>query len=140
MTIEYNVSQDGLRIETFPKGVLDIEQTIEYFGRIQSDKKIKPGAIEIVYFKNVTDFRISFSESEQITKIYQEPKSKQLINATIFVCEINLAYGIGRMLQTLHEITNPNHKVEIVRSENEINKVINTVRAVQDKLGLSISS
>lgn len=123
MTFEYNVSQDGLRIETFPNGVLDIEQTIEYFGRIKSDMKIKPGAIEIVYFKNVTDFKLSFSESEQITKIYHGPKSKQLINATIFVCEKDLAYGIGRMLQTLHEITNPDHKVEVVRSENEINTV-----------------
>lgn len=127
MTIEYNVSQDGLLIETFPKGVLDIEQTIEYFDRIQSDKKIKPGAIEIVYFKNVTDFRMSFIESEKITESYQEPKSKQLINATIFVCETDLAYGIGRMLQTLHQITNPEHKVVVVRSENEINNVINSL-------------
>ena len=127
MTIEYNVSQDGLRIETFPKGVLDIEQTIEYFDRIKSDKKIKPGAIEIVYFKNVTDFRISFLESEKITESYQEPKSKQLIDATIFVCETDLAYGIGRMLQTFHEITNPEHKVVVVRSENEINNVINSL-------------
>lgn len=127
MTIEYIVSQNGLRIETFPKGVLDIEQTIEYFGRIQSDKKIKPGAIEIVYFKNVTDFKISASESEKITEIYQNPKRKHLINSTIFVCENNLAYGIGRMLQTLHEITNPDHRVEVVRSEKEINKVINSV-------------
>ena len=127
MTIEYNVSQDGLRIETFPKGVLDIEQTTEYFDRIKSDKKIKPGAIEIVYFKNVTDFRISFLESEKITESYQEPKSKQLIDATIFVCETDLAYGIGRMLQTFHEITNPEHKVVVVRSENEINNVINSL-------------
>jgi hypothetical protein len=127
MTIEYNVSQDGLRIETFPIGVLDIEQTIEYFDRIQSDKKIKPGAIEIVYFKNVTDFRISSLESEKITESYQEPKSKQLIGATIFVCEKDLAYGIGRMLQTFHEITNPEHKVVVVRSENEINNVINSL-------------
>lgn len=127
MTIEYNVSQDGLRIETFPKGVLDIEQTIEYFDRIQSDKKIRPGAIEIVYFKNVTDFRISFLESGKITESYQVPKSKKLIDATIFVCETDLAYGIGRMLQTFHEITNPEHKVVVVRSENEINNVINSL-------------
>lgn len=127
MTIEYNVSQDGLRIETFPKGVLDIEQTIEYFDRIQSDKKIKPGAIEIVYFTHVTDFRLSFSESDNITEIYQEPKRKQLIDATIFVCKKDLAYGIGRMLQTLHEIKNPEHKVVVVRYENEINNAINSV-------------
>lgn len=127
MTIEYTVSHDGQRIEAFPEGVLDIEQTIKYFDTIKVDKKIKPDAIEIVYFNNVTDFKITVSESEQITRAYQHSKSKQLINATLFVCENNLAYGIGRMLQTLHEITNPDHKVEVVRSANEINKIINSV-------------
>ena len=127
MTIEYNVSQDGLRIETFPKGLLDMGQTVEYFNRIQNDKRIRPGAIEIVYFRHVTDFRISFSESERITESYQGPKSKQRIAATIFVCQHDLAYGIGRMLQTLHEITNPEHKVVVVRSENDIDAVVNSL-------------
>ncbi len=124
MPIEYEVSQDGLRIETYPKGMLDIEQTIDYFERLQNDKKIKHGAIEIVYFTYVTDFKISYSESEIITKRYQQPKRKRLIHGTIFVCKTDLAYGIGRMLQTFHEITNPKHKVVVVRSEKEINNVI----------------
>ncbi|MCB2182102.1 MAG: hypothetical protein KQH63_08770 [Desulfobulbaceae bacterium] len=127
MSIEYKVSLDGRRIEAFPKGVLDLGQTIEYFDRLENDKEIKPGAIEIVYFTHVTDFKISFTESSRITESYQEPKNKRLIDATIFVCEKNLAYGIGRMLQTFHEITNPQHKVVVVRSENEINNVINSV-------------
>ena len=101
MTIEYNVVQDGLRIETFPKGVLDIQKTMDYFARLQNDEIIKPGAIEIVYFKDVTDFKISYLESEEITKNYQTPKNIQKINKTVFVCETDLAYGIGRMLQTL---------------------------------------
>ena len=127
MSIEYNVSQNGLRIEAFPKGVLDIKETIDYFGRLKNDKKIRHGAIEIVYFKQVTDFKISYSESEKITKSYQEPKSTQMIYATIFVCETDLAYGIGRMLQAFHEITNPEHKVVVVRSEGEIENEINKV-------------
>jgi len=127
MTIEYNVSQDGLRIETFPKGVLDIQKTIDYFDRLQNDKKIKHGAIEIVYFKYVTDFKISYLESEIITKSYQIPKSTQMIDETVFVCETDLAYGIGRMLQTFHEISNPKHKVVVVRSKSEIKNVIREV-------------
>ena len=124
MSIDYNVSQNGLRIEVFPKGVLDIKETIDYFGRLKNDKKIKQGAIEIVYFKQVTDFKISYLESEKITKNYQEPKVTRMIDATIFVCETDLAYGIGRMLQTFHEITNPEHRVVVVRSEGDIDNVI----------------
>ena len=127
MSIEYNVSQNGLRIETFPKGVLNFKETIDYFGRLKNDKKIKQGAIEIVYFKYVTDFKISYLENEKITKSYQEPKALQMIDATIFVCEKDLAYGIGRMLETFHEITNPEHKVVVVRSESELKNVIKKV-------------
>ncbi|MCF7822665.1 MAG: hypothetical protein K9N35_00685 [Candidatus Marinimicrobia bacterium] len=126
MEIEYTVSQDGLNIETFPKGVLDLPKTLEYFDRLQNDSKIKPGAIEIVYFKNVTDFKISFSESKEIPKSYQSLKEIQKIIKTVFVCETDLAYGIGRMLQTFHEQANPNHKVTVVRSEKEIESVQRT--------------
>lgn len=120
MAIEYNVSEDGLRIDTYPKGVLDIETTADYFNRLKNDERIKQGAIEVVYFKNVTDFKISYKEIENITRIYQNPKNARMIDKTVFVCESNLAYGIGRMLQTLHGITNPKHKVIVVRSESEL--------------------
>jgi len=47
--------------------------------------------------------------------------------ATIFVCETDLAFGIGRMLEAVHGIANPNHKVLLVRSENELEDVIKQV-------------
>lgn len=127
MTIEYNVSQDGTRINTFPKGVLDIKETIDYFNRITRDSKIKPGAVEVVYFTEVADFKISYVESEKIAQNYQEPKKSLLIDKTIFVCETDLAYGIGRMLQTFHEITNPRHKVVVVKSESELELTLKIV-------------
>ena len=114
MKIEYKVSQDGLRIETFPKGVLDIKETIDYFGMLKNDKKIKQGAIEIVYFDYVTDFKMSYLESKEIVKSYQKPKAVQIINKTIFFCKTDFAYGMGRMLQALHNIENSEHKVEVV--------------------------
>ena len=122
--IDYNVSQNGLRIESCPKGILDIKETIDYFNRIKNDKNIIPGAVEIVNFKHVSDFTISYIESEKITRSYQKPKALQDIKATIFVCETDLAYGIGRMLQTFHEITNPSHKVMVVRSENNLKEIL----------------
>ena len=127
MLIDYNVSQDGLRIESFPKGVLDIKATMDCFGKIKNDKKIKQGAIEIVNFKDVSDFQISYLESDKISRSYKEPKALKKMKATIFVCETDLAFGIGRMLEAVHEIANPNHKVLLVRSENELEDVIKQV-------------
>ncbi len=124
MAIEYAISPDGLRIETYPKGVLDFKETIDYFNKLKNEQRIKQGATEIVYFKNVTDFNISYTESKEITESYQTPKATQLINKTIFVCKTDLEYGMGNMLRTLHKIANPNHKVEVVRSESALENAI----------------
>ena len=129
MSIEYNVTHNGQRIETFPKGVLDINGTIDYFNLIKVDSRIKQGTIEIVNFKDVNDFKITFSETKKITESYSEPRAIQLIYMTIFICDTELAYGVGRMLETLHSIVNPSHKVVLIRSESELEDVIARFRS-----------
>ena len=124
MSIKFDVSEDGLRIDTFPKGVLKIEQVIEYFGNLSNDNRINPGAVEIIHFKDVTDFKITYSESEIIAGSFQEPKALLHIDTTFFICESDLAFGIGRMLQVLNEIKNPNSKIRVVRSESEMEKYL----------------
>ena len=118
--VNYNISADGKRIDTFPKGVLEIKDAMDYFMRLSNDATVTRGAIEIVHFKDVTDFKMSYSEMDTIDKGFQIPKSVQKIDQTIFVCETNLAYGIGRMLQTLNEITNPESNIIIARTEDEL--------------------
>ena len=125
MAIEYIVSQDGRRIETFPKGALNTKKTFDYFDRLKNDDRIKQGATEIVYFRDTTDFRISYLESDRIAMHYEKVINIKKIISTIFVCETIQAYVIGRMLQTFHEIINPGHKVVVVRSEGGIEKAIN---------------
>ena len=39
MAIEYAISPDGLRIETYPKGVLDFKETIDYFNKLKMSKE-----------------------------------------------------------------------------------------------------
>jgi hypothetical protein len=123
--VEYVVSQDGKRIDTHPKGVLDLKDALDYFRRLNNDKEVKKGAIEIIHFHKVSEFKFSHLESKNIATSFQEPRETQKLKATIFVCESELAYGIGRMLQTFNEIANPKHKVVIVRSESEVYSVIN---------------
>ena len=125
MTIEYSVSQNGSRINTFPKSELSVEDTIDYFNRLADDKNIIKGATEIVNFKNVTVFKISSSDALKISTNYLTPKTTKRIGATIFVCESDQAYVIGNMMQAYHKFKNPGHKVMVVRSEGEIEKAIN---------------
>ena len=125
MAIEYSVSQNGSRIETFPKGELSVEDTIDYFNRLANDKNIIEGATEIVNFKDVTDFKFSSSEALKIARNYLTPKTTKMIGATIFVCESDHACMIGKMMQAYHKFKKPKHKVVVVRSEDEIEKAIN---------------
>ena len=120
MSIEYKVSQNGQRVEAFPKGILDIKATFDYLNSLVSDNKIKQGATEIVYLRSGTDFKISHSDGSKIAKYYKELIHNQIIGTTIFVCETLDTYITGRMLQTHHLIINPDHRVEVFRSESEI--------------------
>lgn len=122
--VNYKISADGKRIDAFPKGILQIADAMDYFGRLSQDTMIQQGAVEIVHFKDVTDFKMSYSEMGSIAKGFQVPKSIQNINQTIFVCQTNLAYGIGRMLQTLNEITNPESNIIIARTEEELENLL----------------
>ena len=124
MPIEYEVSQDGKRIDVSPKSFLDAKQTIEYFKKLEFDPSIKPNAIEIVDFNEVTDFRMSYLDSQEITQSYQKLKSVQSISVTIFIAKSTVAFGISRMFQALHEIANPEHKVFIVKTNAELDELI----------------
>ncbi len=131
MPIDYTVSEDGKFVYTTPSGVLNIEDTLQYFTELSADKRLKHGCIEIVCFSQVTEFQLTYTESEAITLSYQGPKRERKISSTIFVCESDLAYGIGRMLQTLHEIANPEHIVIVVRSKEALEQQIDHIRPNQ---------
>ena len=128
MAIEYYVSQNGSRIETFPKGELDIEETIDYFNRLSNDEEIIQGANEIVYFKDVTDFKFSSSEVSKISINFQKTKFTKMLGTTIFVCETGHSYIIGETMRFYNKIMNPKHEIVIVRSEGEIENVINKLK------------
>ena len=123
--VEYSVSGDGKRIDAYPKGILRIKDAMDYFKRLSEDRRIEQGAVEIVHFKEVNDFKMSYSEMGAIAEGFQVPKSIQKIDQTIFVCHTNLAYGIGRMLQTLNEIANPESNIVIARTEEELKSLLN---------------
>ena len=125
--IDYEVSPDGSRVNVFPKEVLDMENTLDYFDRLKRDRRIKEGALEIVHFEHVSNFQVSHIECELIASTYQKQIATKTIRATIFVCETDLAYGIGRMLQTFHEMKSAGHKVLVAKSQNELEDLISTL-------------
>jgi hypothetical protein len=129
MPIGYTIDSEQRLIRTRPEGVLTINDTLEYFARLASDPLLSAEAIEIVDFSKVTDFTFHYSEMQRITRSYQTAKSTKEIVATVFFCPSELSFGVGRMLQVLHEMANPAHVVRIAGSDAELDGILRELRS-----------
>ena len=101
-----------------------MKEVSSYFDALVEDSSVARDAIEVVRFRNVADFKISFSDCQNIVQAYRNPKNHKRIKATIFVGETDLAYGIARMLQIAFEMEMPEHSVSVVRSDDELDALI----------------
>jgi hypothetical protein len=137
MPITYSFDQARKLILTKVTGGLTIALTEDYFDRLQQDRDCPEDAIEVVDFSGVSDFAIHYGEMSEITRKYQKPKTIRNIRATIFNCPSDLSYGIGRMLQTLHEMTNEKHTVIVTRSQEETDTRIQELRSHKPDAGES---
>ena len=132
MPITYTTDRERRLIHTEVSGDLTVAGTIEYFDCLQQDSGCPDEAVEIVDFTEVTDFSIQYGDMRVITQRYQGAKATRRILATVFNCPSPLSCEIGRMLQTLHELKNEKHLVEITRSEQEMAECIQKLRSEPD--------
>ncbi len=135
MPITYTIDPERRLILTKVSGDLTRARSIEYFDRIQQDSDCPDEAIELVDFTEVTHFNLQYDDMLDITQRYQVAKATKQILATIFNCPSTLSYGIGRMLQALHEMANKVHLVAITRCEQEIPECVERFRSNIPKAG-----
>ena len=111
------------------RGFSDLRSARSAVNFAQVDNTVPNATIEIVDFSEVTDFSLDYAQIHQITKEYQPAKATRGIIATVFCCPSDVAYGIGRMLETLHSSANPNHEVRLVRSQADVEQVVSELRS-----------
>ena len=128
MPIRYSFDNDEQLIRTVVTGELNTPDTLEYFAALASDPDCPSDAIEIVDFSAVTDFSLQFAQMYEITHGYEPTRATRMITATLFHCPSDLAFGIGRMLQSLHEMVNPDHITHVARTEEELKEFIALLR------------
>lgn len=124
MPITYAFDTKRSLINTKVSGILSMEDTIAYFEELQKNPLCPARAIEIVDFSEATDFVLQYSQMRSITQNYQLTKKTKEIVATVFLCPSDLSYGIGRMLQVLHHMNNPDHVVEVIKNRDELEEFI----------------
>jgi len=128
LSITYTIDRNRQLILTRISGDLTITETIEYFNRLKQDYDCPNKAIEMVDFTEVTDFSIHYGDMRIIIQKFQGTKTTKKILATIFNCPTPLSYGIGRMLQALHETVNEQHHVAITKCEQEMIEYVKHLR------------
>ncbi len=129
MPITYTIDADAGLIMARPTGTLTTEETLEYFSRLVSDPDCPDSGIEIVDFSGVSRFEFDYPRLSRITREYQFAKSAKRIPATIFICTAESHYGIGRMLESLHETANPGHIVRLIKTHDELDETIRELKS-----------
>ena len=128
MPIRYEYDQDQNIVNTHPYDELSTLEIADYFIEMIKDEEIRMGFIELVNFKNVENFLISFNEAGKIIKAYNALNEVKNIRATIFITERDMHYGMARMLQTLHEINHSGENMFVVRTEERAKQVITEIK------------
>jgi hypothetical protein len=124
LPLRYKYDQDQNIVNTYPYGKLSTFEIADYFKEMIKDDEIRIGFIEVVNFKDVENFLISYNEAENILKEYNALNDKKNVRATIFIAERDLHYGMSSMLQALHEINNSEDNMFVVRTEEGAKQVI----------------
>lgn len=119
MPLRYEYDQDQNIVNTYPYGELTTLEIADYFKEMIKDDGIRIGFIEVVNFKDVENFRFSYDEAASILRAYNALNDEKNVRATIFIAEIDMHYGMSRMLQTLHEINNSGDNMFVVRTEEK---------------------
>ena len=99
--ISYDYDSDENVIHCRPAGVLTLDEIVGYFGELAGNEELRERATERVYFQNLTDIALSYTETIELRREYTKLKAKKGIAETVFVTDSNLSYGMARMIQAV---------------------------------------
>lgn len=110
MPISYTVNERLNFVYTIFSGCVDRSDIEAQLERISKDRRIRPGYLEIVDYRNAE--KIVLSSDELFSILYIEETIEPLKSSKMAaVTDSKSQYGIGRMYQTIAENNRPNVKV-----------------------------
>ena len=129
MSIRYEYCADLNIVHTYPFGEHTTHDAFTHFKCLTADDCIKSGFIDVVHFETVENFVFRSAEAKQIPRVHNELKAIKTVLAIIFITDTPIQFGMARMMQTLHELNDPDDKVFVVKSEQEAEEVIQELRS-----------
>jgi len=132
MPITYEFDPSSRILRSYHSGKQTVPAICEYFQRVIDDPTVKKGYIEVVHFADDVAFDFTSNTARIIPFYFSELKNKKKIKVTIFIGATQLQFGIARMMKNLHELSNPDDDVRVVRTTEEAQREINRILFAQD--------
>ncbi len=129
MPLRYEYDQTENILHTYAIETLTAADIIEHFQRVCQDPSIKKDYIEVVHFGESTEINFSPDQANKFPKHFADMKDKTGIRATIFIGQNLLHFGIGRMLENLHDVHNTDDDIRVVQTMQEAACQIEEIRA-----------
>ena len=127
MPIKYEYDQKLNIVHTNPYGEVSVSEIDTYFKKLSSDPQIADGFVEVVHFEKVDKFIFSSDQATSIARIFGELKVQKGVSSTIFIGATDLHYGIGRLFQTLMELSSLDHVVYVIRNAEEAGRAFKDI-------------
>lgn len=128
MPLRYEYDRQENILHTYCSEKISSADILTHFQEIATDPAIRNNYIEVVHFSETSEICFSADQASLFPEHYARLKAGKSILATIFIGETPLQYGIGRMMENLHEVYDPNDIVRVVRSEEEAARAIREIR------------
>lgn len=110
MTYDYDDRKSVIYLRV--TGVLRRDDPIDYFRKLDKDTEFKPKAEERIYFTQLEDIELSYTDILEIRKAFELYGHGEKISNGIFIVDSEFSYGMARMVMTVFEPVFGNFEIE----------------------------
>ncbi|MGV1098274.1 hypothetical protein ACUUL3_02560 [Thiovibrio sp. JS02] len=126
-TYTYNAAENVLT--SISSGRITLSDIMNHFSMVERDPLVQADYIELVTFSEDVEILFNSTEAKNIPAAYKKLKANKGIRATVFLGATPLTFGIGRMMESMHEVFNPEDDVRVVHTMAEARREIEAIRA-----------
>lgn len=130
MAIRYQYDPAENILHTYCTETLSAADILGHFDKVKEDLSIKKDYIELVYLDQTSEIGFTADQANKYPRHFANMKDKTGIRATIFIGQSILHFGIGRMLENIHDIHNVDDDIRVVRSREEATEQIKEIRTI----------
>ncbi len=124
MTVDRAYDADANVVHAHPCGTLSVPEALDYYRGLLSDRTIADGFAEVIHFDRVEHFEFSSHRAKEVASMVAAVREAKSVRASVFVGKSDLQYGIARAMQTLYELEDPSYPTFVVRSDEELARVL----------------